>query len=90
MHSENSLKNSKVHLYSHLKRTHGVYIDVKRLYICMYDPLSKQKPTSSSFFCVLYFNSRFMQMGLLSYRGEKVGNQIGSNVIQFTKQGMNR
>lgn len=38
----------------------------------------------------LYFNCNFMQISLLSCRGEKVGNQIGSNVIQFTKQGMNR
>lgn len=38
----------------------------------------------------LHFNCSSMQMSLRYCRGEKVGNQIGSNVIQFTKQGMNR
>lgn len=36
------------------------------------------------------FNCNFMQIRLLSCRGEKVGNQIGSNVIQFSELGMNR
>ena len=36
---------------------------------------------------LLYLNCNFMKISLLSCGGEKVGNQIGSNVIQFAERG---
>lgn len=47
-------------------------------------------PPLFSLLSSLQLNCNFMQISTLSCRGEKVGDQIGSNVIQFAKQGMNQ